>query len=299
MPRAGLSRPSALNLSEVPSSGFQSIPGVPPFLSSLTYWDAIELFQRFDCDGNRSLEVTEFARFICTMFPKEAAVTSSRLDAPALFQMVNRSKSGHVSIEEFLAWIYSVPPRLSPNRPETPTSPFQMTPTSPLSPPSRATSSNSPASPTSPTSRPRSMGRSQSTGSLSRSGSMTLPPLSPKMGQRHGRDGKGKFARPLVLEFTYGPDFEWTLLNPSRIAELCKLLKFRLGHLIHVRKVPDPLAIGCSKCVAGLGSGITVWDRTTMMMYRGDPFETFQSIDAWVNLLKTKIVPLLFRVMDL
>lgn len=57
-------------------------------------------------------------------------------------------------------------------------------------------------------------------------------------------------------------------------------------------------ARGCTKVVVRLGTGIELWNKAGMMMYREDPFETHTDIESWVKNMNRVHVPRLIRVMN-
>jgi len=278
-------------------------PPVPHELSELSYWDALHLFNRADCDQNGSLEAPEFKIMLEAKFPHDVWW----VDLEKMFQMIDRDGTKTVDIEEFLAWIWSVPSQkqrnemremrpssstgmLSPSSPKSPWSPKssrEMSTGSPGSPKlsrpassASLTGSRTPLSPKSPTSP---NGRAQSRSALTRAGlQMTL-----QMPQR-----------PLSLEIVYGPDFDSTLGQASKIHCLTSSMKQAMGDLIHIRKNKKNDVSGCVSCRVLMGTGIDLWNQGKMIMFRDNPFGSLAMIEAWAKEMAQVHFPLLLRIQN-
>jgi len=254
-------------------------PMVPISLSGLDYYSALECFGRFDSDGGGFLEACEFSRLITS----HAQLFSRTIDVTQLISLLNNGGDG-ISVERFLAWIYSVPPAstMTPLSPKTPLSPG-----SPMSPVSPKRAKDSPGSLREPVS-PKS---ATSTNSLARSTSLStltncrLPPL---------MKGLPLPSSPFLLELVYGPDFELRELN-HRFVHSCK---HRLGNLVEVRQVLDPHAKGCTQAKLLKGTGIVMWSQATMLPFKDDPFFNMKCVDHWVKDFANSIIPMVIRVMN-
>jgi hypothetical protein len=105
--------------------------------------------------------------------------------------------------------------------------------------------------------------------------------------------------KPLVIEFTYGADFDFTFGSVNRLAMLEQCIQARMPGLVEVRRTLDRQAKGCARAKVHLGIGIDVWVSAKMMMFRENPFATLGSIEVWVKQMSETHIPLLIRVMNL
>jgi hypothetical protein len=302
--REGLARPAKLALGGTRrEKAVEPDPrSVPSQLSGLDYWAALHTFKCADCDGNNSLELNEFTRFLSTNFQADMWW----IDAPKLFSSIDKDESGALDIEEFFAWVYSVRTNAVRARDRVSKREIQrssstpglasglLSPKSPLSPFGSSNSTACPLSPKSPGSR----------------GSLT--PLSPKSPTSPGSRSQGALRRTggaisaqpsegeksLVIDITYGPDFDLGVV-PNRIGTLEHIVKERMGNRVTLRKSLDPKARGMSRVRACLGVGINIWVQDKMMMFRDDPFVDAHSTENWARLMCDKHFPLLLRIMNL
>jgi len=305
-------------------------PILPPALSALDYWAALDHFRRADCDRNGLLEINEFSRFVCSFLPFYARA----IDLKQLYARINRGSSTGINPERFLAWVYSVPSineqASAPCSPTSPKSAFASTcpgtptssgsgadPKSPTSPKNKgwkttplrgstcssleplarpASRSNleplSPKSPGSPSSRKKESSRPSSKGGLSQS--LSQSGLSLSRIRLPPLIAQAFADRPLALEISFGPDFDFLELA-SKFVISCK---HRFGNLVEVHKRLMPVAKGMTSVVVRLGTGITMWNQATMQAFSSDPFLNHTKVDAWVKSFSEEQFPLLIRVMN-
>lgn len=311
---------------ELPNARSRKVkePGVcrvPECLSNLDFWQGYEAFKRVDFDNSDAVELPEFTCFVNAQFSSFVG----QIDIPRLYSMVDKDNSGDICIEEFLAWIWSVPQvnriqnqLMSPKALKRSMSSPAMTastscPSSPLSPksafgrrssaePASPTSPKTPASPTSPSQRPSTSSRSAMVGDRVSSPSMLgrMGQLSFLKSSRQQTQADNK----LVIVFTVGPDFEFHTpgrrpKDASRIARLKCCMKEYLGDLVEVQFLHDQFARSVPLAEARLGSGIVLWRTSSMLAFREDPFATLDTIDDWVKMMRKPYIPLLIRIMNL
>jgi hypothetical protein len=324
-------RGSRLDLAVLTNKDARKSPlAVPPTLSNLDYWGALDNFKKADCNTDGWLMEPEFSRFIQTFFIREFR----DINLKELFAFVNRDHSGHISAAQLLAWIYSVPSYAEreakflrqqarhmkaagdaeggPLSPKSPTSPYSIgtspkTPKTPKTPepPKRDPSccsllSLADVSTTSSAGSDAST-RPASRSLLSRTGSSVAinakpPPKVKPMNAKLFAD------MPMVVEFTFGSDFNIEEGAVDRMGKLRRCLKnSQIGRCIDIKEFvdPNPLAKSCTKAVVKLGSGIELWNQETMVAFRDDPFKRSTTIEVWAAEMVKVHLPLLLRVASL
>jgi Ca2+-binding EF-hand superfamily protein len=175
----------------------------------------------------------------------------SRKETDRLFAAIDTDKSGEIDAKEFLNWVF---------------------PTHTTSRPVRS-HKDSKKSAALPGSRP-----SSRSGILPASAGKAPPEPLARSPQE-----------PVVLEFTIGPDYEYTLLAIGRS------FKKEFNDQVQIKTVIEPKLKGCRKLVVLSGRGIVFWDRYTMIAHADDPFLSFESSKSWVLEMTRKRLPPLLR----
>jgi len=225
-----------------------------------------EYFQKVDANGSGSLDRAEFATFIKKFSPDSGL---ARTEINELFSVIDVDHSGEIEAPEFLAWVY---PRED--------APLART----------ASKQHLSASTACP-------GRAGQ-GRMQRERS--LPAL-------HGAVGGGSCSsslpegtaprlagpQPVALEFTIGADFR------PIAAELKRALKDAFGNAVRVWIIEEPAEMGCRRLVVQVGRGVVLWDRSSMVMHRDDPFASLESSRDFLAEKMQSHLPTLLRAMQL
>jgi len=229
----------------------------------------VEYFKRIDTNGNGELDKSEFWTFLAKFCP-EARLSAK--EASDLFDVIDKDSSGEVDAYEFVRWVYpglqseeSARATMKTNF-RTNRIPKVEAGKDPLRTTSRAGARE--AGHKSPTSRGRS------------------PVLN---SQLHPALMRGRADQPVVLEFTIGPDFR------SIMMEIQKAFSKRLAGSCSTKIIIDPQCRGCSRFVLRVGRGVVLWDKPSMMAYRDNPFETFDSSRNFVLETIKERMPTLLR----
>eukprot|EP00928_Gymnodinium_smaydae_P034455 TRINITY_DN24409_c0_g1_i2.p1 TRINITY_DN24409_c0_g1~~TRINITY_DN24409_c0_g1_i2.p1 ORF type:complete len:712 (+),score=128.93 TRINITY_DN24409_c0_g1_i2:217-2136(+) len=200
----------------------------------------------FDKDGR--LQMGEFKVLL-----KQFAHDKKFVDAPRLFEAIDMDRSGDISREEFIAWVFNVPQSQQP----CPSSPMSLSAASPPMSPttpgqrlgraatmrdmSRPESPKTPASPTSPSS-PKKLGHSLSSASLGAVGKQML--------------GEAPAMRPVVLQFQMGPSFDSA--PDFLMSKIEQRLRYVGKEQVVITKKKDELLQGCGSVTVMAGSGFAL-----------------------------------------
>lgn len=219
-----------------------------------------EYFKRIDTNGNGQLDKSEFCAFVKKFLP-DANLTAREMGD--VFNVIDKDGSGEIDADEFIRWVY---PGLAGNeyqsfgrRPRGPAGTF----------PRKDSSKHRGARSISPT-KNRSVG---------------LP----------AADRREEFMsdHKVVLEFTIGPDFKTTML------QIEKAFSKKLAGPVATKIIVDQTRTGCQRFVLRVGRGVMLWDKPTMMAYRDNPFETFESSRQFVMETIQDRMPALLRAKSL
>jgi Ca2+-binding EF-hand superfamily protein len=227
--------------------------GVSERLRSMDRNKVIEYFKRVDTNGNGQLDMHEFYHFI-SRFASDANM--SRQDSNRLFAAIDTDKSGEIDAKEFLNWVF---PAQSASKPVGPRTGLK--------------------------NQPSAQGKTAGKGEA-------MPVVSTKSGKRLPEpvaDEARPRQAPIVLEFTIGPDYEYTAWAMG------KSFKKEFNDTVQLKIVMEPKIKGCRKLVVLVGRGIVLWDRYTMIAHSDDPFQSFESSKVWVADMIRKRLPTFLR----
>jgi hypothetical protein len=290
--RRGNFRPNSLAISR-PQAALEQEPEAPEppaEVKNLDYWQCLLMFKTADVDSDGKLQCHEFAKFIAMVYPSDVW----SIDTTAFFNAVDIDGSGELDLEEFLGWAYSVPSVKS------------IRPCS-----QRAKALAALAKSSSNTS----IGRSHSPASLGTASPSREPlspmspisPTSPKRPQSRLSNVGAQLVGTspgdiMVLEVVVDPSFcvGENTRSPSMMAQLDNMIKqAMLGQVMLKRKIDhNTMVTGCLKVTALLGTGVVFWDKSAMIAYKEDPFQTVARMKEWTKNMTQVHVPLLFRTMN-
>lgn len=210
-----------------------------------------ELFRNFDADGSGQMDKDEFWEFAEAFCPDEGLSRSSCDD---LHEFIDKDKSGGIDIEEFLNWIHpgrALKLAMGGSDKANAYVEFER---------SRAATNST---------------EQWRTEKLIKSDGFQAPTKAlMELGAKE----------PVVIQFTMGEEFRADL----------KAVKFMIrkgfdASQVKFDEVIDPMVSKtCTKVVAKIGRGITLWDRQTMLPFMEDPFENEQRTIQWLkNILET------------
>jgi len=301
---------------------------VPPGLRCLDYWQIMDYWKIFDKNGDGLMDRSEFFFLMNRMNPDPV----ERPVSDQIFACVDEDRSGEIDCEEFLGWIFQMyapysgglRERLGDMEPSQVIDYFKRIDTNGngeldkgefwtfiarFCPEARLTPKDAsdlfdvidkdgsgeidaqefirwvyPGLPEgddlrygSRTEPPRDLSKSKSAVALG-----ALPPLRRPESPQH-------WQQPVVLEFTIGPDFRNTML------EIEKAFSKKLADAVSTKIVIDRRSKGCSRFVLRVGRGVVLWDKPSMMAYRDNPFETFESSRKFVMETIKDRMPTLLR----
>jgi Ca2+-binding EF-hand superfamily protein len=244
--------------------------GLRERLGDMNPGQVVEYFKRIDTNGNGELDKSEFWTFLAKFCP-EARLSPK--EASDLFEVIDKDSSGEVDAYEFVRWVY---PGLQSEESaratmKTPIRPQRMPKVELGKEPLRTTS----------------RGGAKDIGPRSASRSKT--PILTGTGKLHPDLMRAKAEQPVVLEFTIGPDFRTIMM------EIQKAFSKKLAGSISTKIVVDQQCRGCSRFVLRVGRGVVLWDKPSMMAYRDNPFETFDSSRQFVLETIKERMPTLLR----
>ncbi|CAK0798528.1 unnamed protein product, partial [Prorocentrum cordatum] len=290
---------------------------VPAGLRTLDYWQIMDYWKMFDKNGDGRLDKNEFYVLMKRMSPDPI----ERHVSDQMFACVDEDVSGEIDCEEFLSWIFQMyapysgglRERLGDMNPEQVVEYFKridtngngeldksefwtfltkFCPEARLSPKEASDLFDTPfRSQLAPKVEPRrdalrATSRGGSSSKESTRSRVRTPVLTEKL---HPDLVRARNEQPVVLEFTIGPDFRAIMM------EIQKAFSKRLAGSCSTKIIIDKQVRGCSRFVLRVGRGVVLWDKPSMMAYRDDPFETFESSRNFVLETIKERMPTLLR----
>jgi Ca2+-binding EF-hand superfamily protein len=302
---------------------------VPPGLRCLDYWQIMDYWKIFDKNGDGMMDRSEFFFLMNRMNPDPV----DRPVSDQIFACVDEDRSGEIDCEEFLGWIFQMyapysgglRERLGDMNPSQVIDYFKRIDTNGngeldkgefwtfivrFCPEARLTPKD--ASDLFDVIDKDGSGEIDAQEFLRwvypglaegddglRRGSRPMSKEGPP-GLRNSKSAKAlpplgrpetpeKQQQPVVLEFTIGPDFRSTML------EIEKAFSKKLADAVSTKIVIDKRSKGCSRFVLRVGRGVVLWDKPSMMAYRDNPFESFDSSRKFVMETIKERMPTLLR----